>query len=430
MGKFMHKSQVYDDAIRAIYENRLDDARDKLNYVCLLWPLFAEAWHNLGLVYIKQEQWEEAFSALVHVINLQPNNAESRILFARACAELGGVARAAEHARHAVALKPDSFEYHWKAFVYEFLCENFDAAWPHEDFWRAHRERPKFSQPVWDGSPLDGRTILLYPDGGFGDQMFYIRYARELKKRGAGRVLAGCYPQLFDLLNNTGGLGVDQWLRSDKDLPEFDTHCYVSDLFGLFRADPTRTAEMQHFPYLHVDSLLSSRWKCRIYQELPSPDCLKVGILWKGSDLHKRDSQRSVPLAAFEPLSRIPGAKLFSLQVGRGADQLRQIDFPVVDLAKEFDPNSFSDAAAAIKNLDLVISVCSAVAHLAGALAVPVWLVASHLAHWLWLTDRPDSPWYPTLKIFRQPRPSDWAGIMERVANELATVAASGSGPS
>ena len=154
-------------------------------------------------------------------------------------------------------------------------------------------------------------------------------------------------------------------------------------------------------------------------KELTPLEGFKVGIVWQGSPKHKADRFRSVPLTLFETLTRLKGVHLLSLQVGPGTEQLPAAPFPVTDLGNRFDPTSLADLAAVVVNLDLVVTVDTAVTHVAAALGVPVWVILPLSADWRWLRERADSPWYPTMRLFRQQRLGDWDEVLERIAAEV-----------
>ena len=177
-------------------------------------------------------------------------------------------------------------------------------------------------------------------------------------------------------------------------------------------------------PYLSPDAGLAERWK----KEVGADEGFKVGIVWQGNPQHRRDRHRSVPLRLFAPLARLPGVRLFSLQKSVGVEQLKTLaePFPIADLGSRLDETAgaFTDTAAVLKNLDLVITVDTAAAHLAGALAVPVWTILSSAPDWRWLLHRADSPWYPTMRLFRQTEPGDWDAVFRRIEDELTKLVA------
>jgi hypothetical protein len=197
--------------------------------------------------------------------------------------------------------------------------------------------------------------------------------------------------------------------------PSFDVHVPLLSLPGLLGTTPSSIPA--DVPYLRADPRLVRRWR----KELKPLAGFRVGIVWQGNASNKRDHLRSVALPLFEPLARVPGVRLVSLQKGPGSEQAAQAGFGVLDLSGRLDEESgpFMDTAAVLANLDLLVSVDTAVAHLAGALGVPAWLALPLAPDWRWLLGREDSPWYPSLRLFRQCRPGDWDDVFRRIAAAL-----------
>jgi hypothetical protein len=273
---------------------------------------------------------------------------------------------------------------------------------------------PQFPTPPWDGSPLDGRTILVHAEQGLGDTMQFLRYVPLVRRRG-GRVILVCQPPLMRLLSRVPG--IERLVAWGEPLPEYDVQVPLMSLPGLFGTTlETVPAEV---PYLDAEPALVEAWRHR----LGSYAGFQVGIVWQGNPRFRFDRLRSIPLAQFAPLARVPGVHLLSLQKGPGRDQLAALpgSFPVTDLGHQLDETTgaFLDTAAVMKNLDLVITSDTVAAHLAGALGVPVWVALHDVPDWRWLLDREDSPWYPTMRLFRQTRPGQWEEVFERIAAAL-----------
>jgi tetratricopeptide (TPR) repeat protein len=268
--------------------------------------------------------------------------------------------------------------------------------------------RPNFVKPQWGGQDLGGKTILLWSEQGYGDFIQFIRYAAHVKALGATvivllrdelRELAECVP------------AIDRALGPGEPYPPFDYYVNLLSLPRVFGTDAGSIPTV--IPYLFVDEVRSARWRERL---LPG-EALSVGIVWAGSPTHSRDRYRSLPIGSLAPLLRVPGVRFYSLQKGPAAGSLAAVGATVVDLRA--DLKCFADTAAAIGHLDLVIGVDTAVVHLAGALGKPVWTLVAVPPDWRWMEGRDDSPWYPTMRLFRQTSLGNWDEVVERVKNAL-----------
>jgi tetratricopeptide (TPR) repeat protein len=337
----------------------------------------------LGLIGTLQRRGEEAIVAYQKALELDPRDA-------------------AVHRNRAIALLSQGrFEEGWTEYEWRLQCP--EAA-----------NRP-FSQPLWDGAPLAGKTILLYAEQGFGDTLQFVRYAALVRERG-GRVLLACQRVLLPLLRHAAG--VDELMALGDVSPPFDLHAPLLSLPRIF-GTTLQTIPAQ-VPYIEAEAKLVEQWR----GELESISGFKVGIAWQGSPYYLFDRLRSVPLDEFAPLAAVPGVTLISLQKGFGSEQMAELEgrFNVVDLGPRLDESSgpFLDTAAVLKNVDLVICTDSATAHLAGAMGVPVWLATPFAPDWRWLVDRDDSPWYPTMRLFRQQQRGDWRPVFQSMAAALA----------
>jgi hypothetical protein len=299
---------------------------------------------------------------------------------------------------------------------------NYEKGWPaYEWRWRRPTMPPRpFRQPRWDGSPLEGKTILLWCEQGLGDAIHFVRYAKQVQERG-GKVVLECPGSLVELLATCPG--GEKVVAEGESLPDFDVQAPLMSLPGLVGTRlETVPAEV---PYLSVESELVDWWGRR----LGSKD-FKVGLVWQGNPRHPWDGWRSIPLALFAPLAGVPGVRLVALQQGAGAEQVEGLKgrFQVEELGDgpEGKDRSFADTAAVMRNLDLVVSVDSSPAHLAGALGVPVWVAVAAVSDWRWMVGREDTPWYPTMRLFRQERLGDWGEAMASMARELQGMASGG----
>ena len=303
--------------------------------------------------------------------------------------------------------------------------------WPEYEWrWRmAGAARPNFAQPCWKGEPLDGRTILVWCEQGLGDVIQMIRYVPLLRQAGA-KVLVQCRQHDARTAANSARASIIVFLTNQTSRRSSTTTCRCSSLPGRF-ATTVETIPAQ-VPYLSADPQRIEHWQKKLAAITsssglqPPASASRSASPGKAIPSSRGDYYRSIPLAAFAPLADCPGVRLFSLQKGPGHEQLAPLAerMRIVDLGATLDQggDAFVDTAAVMKHLDLVITSDTAIAHLAGALAVPVWVALQHAPNWRWLLDRDDSPWYPTMRLFRQPRFGDWAATVAAIAAELASL--------
>jgi Flp pilus assembly protein TadD len=407
-------------------------------------------YNNLGLVYEALRRPADAIGCYEQALKVAPSTPELHVGMANALFALDRIDEAETHLRRAVALRPDyaqahnnlghmlvfngrlddaeaeyneavrlSPEYadaHWNRSMLWLMRGDTERGWPEYEWrWPALGLSPRpFSQPRWNGAPLAGRTILLHAEQGLGDTIQFIRFAPLVRERG-GSVVVECQPVLCRLLETAPG--IDRLVARGEPLPAFDTHAPLLSVPGLL--ETTVASIPAQVPYLRADPALVERWR----QKLAPVEGCKVGIAWQGNPAVRTDRQRSVPLAHFAPLAAVPGVQLISLQVGPAVDQIRALAgrFDILDLGPERSPGAdpFQETAAIMQNLDIVVSSDTSVPHLAGALGLPVWLALGYAADWRWLQGRSDSPWYPTMRLFRQSRRGDWDSVFARIATEL-----------
>ncbi|MDH3232272.1 MAG: tetratricopeptide repeat protein [Alphaproteobacteria bacterium] len=274
--------------------------------------------------------------------------------------------------------------------------------------------RPEPPQPRWDGGDLSGKRILLTREQGFGDTIHAIRYAPLLAERGA-RVIAQCQPPLVRLVQTV--VGVDRVVPEGSAPPAFDTHASLLDLPELFGTElATIPAQV---PYFDLPGAT------------PDDDAdqagrpLRIGIAWAGKPTHNNDANRSCALETFLPLFELPGTRFYSFQIGERAADIAALGLGAMLTDASSQIGDFLDSARLVARLDLVISVDTALVHLAGALARPVWVLLPHAPDWRWMHERTDSPWYPTMRLYRQPAPRSWGPVVEAIAGDLRALTAS-----
>ena len=397
-------------------QGKLAEAYASLSEAVRLKPDYAEAHNNLGLVLTEQGRLDEAVASLRAAVRLKPDYVDGINNLGLAYAAQGKLDAAVAEYETALALAPERAPAHFLRSLAWLQAGDFDKGWP-EYAWRQRMPdyaQPPFPWPLWDGAPLAGRTILLYAEQGLGDTLQFIRYVAQVKQAG-GTVIVACQKALLPLLARC--TGIDHLVATGPPWPDCDVHASLLDLPRIFGT--TRATIPAEVPYVHAEPRLVERWR----GELQSWPGFKVGIGWQGNPKFVTDRARSIPLHCFAPLGRLAGVHLISLQKGPGSEQLPVVPdrFAVLDLARRLDEDvgAFMDTAAVMNNLDLVITSDTALAHLAGGLGVPVWVALPFAADWRWLLDRDDSPWYPTMRLFRQRRWGDWDDVFERMARQL-----------
>ncbi|MBI3466815.1 MAG: glycosyltransferase, partial [Planctomycetes bacterium] len=373
----------------------------------------------------------------------KPDYHEAHYNFGIALGQQGKLHESIARLEHALRVKPDYGDAHMSRAMAWLLQGKLDQGWQEYEWrWKCkNTKKPPFRQPLWDGSPLEGKAILLHVEQGLGDTIQFIRYAPVVKKLG-GNVAVLCQRPLTRLLASCSS--IDFLTCKPDEVPPVDLQAPLMSLPGIFRN--TLQTIPADVPYLSADAGLVEHWRQKLgcpadpphKPDAPARDTagnpslalragvgpFRIGIAWQGNPKYLGDRLRSIPLVKFAPLAQVEGVCLISLQKGPGADQVRAVQdhFRVVDLGPEVDEAAgpFMDTAAIITNLDLVITSDTAIPHLAGALGVPVWTALAYAPDWRFLLEREDSPWYPTMRLFRQKKLGDWDEVFDRIAQELA----------
>jgi Flp pilus assembly protein TadD len=351
-------------------------------------PRQSRAHFNLGVIDHFLGRDREAIEHLDEAIRLRAGYAE------------------AYHHRATVRLSQGDFDAGWRDFEWRFRCSNYPQ----------RRGVPLGDMPRWDGSPLAGRRLLIYAEQGLGDTLQFIRYVRRLEQRGDD-VVVEVPGVLLPLLTASGFRNL---VAAGSPPPRCDVQIPLLSVPGLVGLPPEAIGVT--IPYLTADPRRLHAWR----EQLGNSRRLRIGIVWQGRTSYAFDRVRSIPLTAFAPLAQVEGVELISLQKNAGSEQIAALGgrFTVNDLGSRLDSDggAFMDTAAVMSNLDLIITSDTAAAHLAGGLGLNVWLALSTPAEWRWLYQRADSPWYPTMRLFRQPREGDWAGVFELMKRELTSL--------
>ena len=370
--------------------------------------------HNsLGNALFQQRRNEEAAACYRRALELNPGYAAAHTNLANVLMREGQRAQMFAHYERALEMNANSAGGHYNLALAYLREGRYPEGWREQewrwDFRELRLRRRAFAAPQWRGEPLHGETILLHAEQGLGDTLQFVRYAPLVAERG-GRVVLEVQPRLKRLLGNLPG--VTRVLAHCEALPEFAWHCPLMSLPLAFGTEvdsiPAKT------PYIRADCEdAAAAWR-----RWPGAG-LRVGIAWAGNPQHRSNEQRSMPLRSLLPLARIGGVSWFSLQVGPAAAETRTIpgDFALTDACSA--NRDMADTAALAATLDLVISVDTSVAHLAGAMGIPTWVMLPYLADWRWMDEREDSPWYPTARLFRQTVGGDWSGPVEATKREL-----------
>lgn len=403
-------------------QSKLEEAADCYSRAVSLNPEWVEAHIKLGdvlseLGYILEAQMrlEEAEASYQCVLSLKPDLFHAHINIGFLVEEQGKFSQALAHYQQALNLDPDNVQVHINRASLLLRMGDWEAGWADYEWrWQANRMHSRVRdslQPPWDGSSLAGKTILLCTEQGLGDAIQFVRYAPLLKARGA-RVILECPGPLRTLM--TTCIGIDN-VVGEEALPAFDTYALLQSLPYLFG---TRLATIpNNIPYIQAPQVC--RIPTAIQRQIQAAPALKVGLVWSPKITYpptRNDLKRHCPLAHFKPLLEVAGVSFYSLYKGERIEELAPYR-QVVDLGSHF--TDFADTAWSIAGLDLVITVDTSVAHLAGALGKPTWVLLPFVPDWRWLLEREDSPWYPTARLFRQQRLGEWAPVLERVTDCL-----------
>ena len=398
--------------------NRFDEALASYDQAIERVPQHAKAHANRGSALLELKQVAQALASFEHAIALQPDYAEAHNNRGLALQDLKRLDEALTCFEQAIQIKPDFVEAHWNKGLAHLLQGDEEKGWPlYEWRWqlgefKAHQR--DFPQALWLGdSALNGKTILLHAEQGLGDTLQFCRYAKQVQALGARVILEVQKP----LLKILGSLDFPvQLIAKGNPLPDFDLHCPLMSL-----PLACQTAGLPALPacaYLSAAEDRIEAWQQRLGQS-----GFKIAICWQGSPSNKVDVGRSFPVALFEGIAKIEGVRLISLQKNEGTEQLAQLPkgMHIETLANDFDSreNAFLDSAAIMKCVDLVICSDTALTHLAGALGVPTWLPLKHIPDWRWQLDRADSPWYASLKLYRQGPERRWEPVLAQVKQDL-----------
>jgi tetratricopeptide (TPR) repeat protein len=395
-------------------KNDLDGAIEQGRRAIAADPNLPAAHNNLASALERRGDLEAAEEAYRRAVALDERSVEAITNLGSLLRKLGRMDSAVECWQRALAIRPNNPDAQWNLALATLALGDFEHGWTlyESRFACAHSRRYWRDYPVprWQGESLAGRTILLHAEQGLGDTIQFARFVPALSERGAAVVLE-CQPALVELMKTVPQIAAA--IPTGEPPPRFDTHLQLMSVPAVLRT--TLQTLPASVPYVFPDAARSEQWAQR-FGDLRGR---KIGLVWAGRPTHEDDAARSMPLAALLPLAEVGDASFISLQLGPSAAQISDIAsrLPLIDVSEHL--HDFRDTAAVIDNLDLLITVDTAPAHLAGALGKPVWTLLATAPDFRWMYDRTDSPWYPTMRLFRQKRRGDWSEVVAAVVDEL-----------
>jgi tetratricopeptide (TPR) repeat protein len=385
-----------------------DDAIESYQKALTLKPDFYDAYLNIGNAFSAAGAPEKALEYYEKMEAISPALPAIHINKGNALKQCGRKEEALACFRKAIELAPENTDAHLNYGMSLLLYENFNEGWPEYE-WRLNKKElqsAKLNAPKWDGSSAPEKSLLIIAEQGFGDAIQSARYFPIAKKL-CGKVIFSCRKPLIPLMKNPAG--IDEIIQPEEiETSNFDIYIPNMSLPGIFNADLSNIPSVA--PYIHADKDKVAEWKSRIKNDKK----FKIGLCWAGSPTNTNDRNRSTSFKFMKELISSVNADFYSLQKGSAPTDCADNFF---DFTENF--NDFSDTAALMEYLDLTISVDTAIAHLAGAMNKPVWLMLPFEPEWRWLTKREDSPWYPSMRIFRQKSFNDWAGLISQIKTEL-----------
>lgn len=395
LGHCLHLQKNYPEAL-AVYDLLLTAS-----------PRLTSAWNNRATTLLEMCRYDEAAASFSRALELVPAMHDAAVALATCHQALGRVNEALLTCEAVLAADPQHAEAHWNRSLLLLLDGRFREGW-REYEWRWRKRgftspRRYFPQPRWEGEPAAGRTILIHAEQGFGDTLQFCRYIPLVAARGM-RVIFECHPPLAPLMKSM--ICPVEVVAMGQPLPAFDLHLPLLSLPMVF--DTTAETIPGRTPYLAAPVDRRGQWQSPV----TASGSVKVGLCWAGKGYP--DPLRSCPVELLAPLEEIEAVEWYSLQVGWE----RPLPLPMINLTGHI--RDFADTAALIAQLDLVITVDTAVAHLAGALGKPVWVMLPHAPDWRWMLGREDSPWYPTMRLLRQSRPGFWGDVVHQAAQQLS----------
>ncbi len=410
-------------------QRRFQESSDSYRAAIEKQPQFPIAWNNLGNTLRMLGRVDEAEECFAKALSQQPGYMSALKNRGTLWIWTGEIERGLQWYEQGLKVDPNNAELHRNLGVIYLLQGRFDEGWK-EYRWRwkmPGMNRPVMTAPLWQGEPLAGKSIALYPEQGLGDTIQFIRTAKLLKDQGA-TTLVSCKQNLIPLLSSVPG--IDQLYPDNAVIPPVDFHASLIDVVDVLyhqnNAVPHGAELFDGGGYLSVSETLQDDWRRWLDDQIPKPSdrSLRVGINWQGNPQHHADVYRSIPLADLAPLAEIPEVSLVSLQFGHGTEQLTGCNFAdrIARLPGNLDQTggAFMDTAAVLLGLDHVITSDTSIAHLAGSLGVPVTVMLGKVPDWRWLQSGDATPWYPSMNLIRQESLGEWSDVVQTAAKRLS----------
>lgn len=396
-------------------QGELEDARVHCEKAIELKPDLASAHCNSAALAQLQGDFDSAIAGYQKALEIQGDLNEGHLGLGSAYAQLGQLKQARACYSRSLFFDPKNAEARLYRGIIGLLDGDLENAWSDYEWrWQTpENSRRKIAAPRWDGSDLKDRSMLLHAEQGLGDTLQFVRYGKQIRERG-GKLIVECQKALLPLLSRLDW--IDQLVAQGETLPPFMCHVPMLSIPGVLGTNIDNIPG--EIPYLTADPDLVEKWR----ESLSEIEGCKIGIAWQGNPDFKQDKFRSIPLSRFSELLDIEGARFISLQKGFGEEQIQKLERPERLMVLEnvdTDEGAFMDTAAILGHLDLFITSDSAIAHLAGALGIPTWLILPYAPDWRWFLKREDTPWYPSMRLFRQTEFNCWDGVFQKLARAL-----------
>ncbi len=418
--KVLEKNQCSADALHLLglidyQEGSHQKAIEKIKKAIQITSDIAIFHNNLGMVYDsikKEEESAECFKKALKINSRYDKAYLAHYNLGIFHKDKGEINEALNHYNKSIELNPDFAEAHWNKALVLLQLGSLEEGFKEFEY-RFKKSIPTdsriFSKPKWDGSSLKNKKLLIVSEQGLGDSIQFIRYLPLIKKENT-KIILECKKELGELFKNISS--IDEFIEKKKGVPnaEFDFYIHLMSLPLIFKTGLDNIPN--EVPYIKANHYLANKFKT-----ITDTDKFKIGIVWAGNPNHENDKNRSTTPDKFKVLKEISGVELFSLQKDISPNQLELDCSEIIGLDKNMD--DFADTSAIMENLDLIISVDTSIAHLAGAMNKPVWTLLSKISDWRWLLNRDDSPWYPSMRLFRQKELGDWNSLMKEVGKEL-----------